>query len=178
MNIHPTSSVCICFLSALLLLGGCQSNKLTEKDVNDDYETATRREKKALDNGKFFGEDTLVFGDDRTTRKQDSSGLMVNRYLWRASLEVLSFMPLAHADPFGGTILTDWYQSSGSTERIKVNVHILEGRLKADALSISVFRQRLDKGQWVDMPVDKKTAEELENAVLTKARQLRLETGL
>lgn len=178
MKILSLFSAYTCLLSGVLLLGGCQNNAVPEKDINDDYETATRREKKAFENGKFFGEDSFIFGDDRTLKNTDSQGLTVNRYLWRASLEVLSFMPLALTDPFGGTILTDWYQEQGSSERIKINVRILDVRLTTKALSISVFRQKLIKGQWMDEPVNPKAARDLEDAVLTKARQLRLETGL
>ncbi len=165
-----------CCLLAFFL-GGCASQDVSSS-AQDDYDTATRREKRAMDNGKFFGEETFSLGDGTTRQKDKGQGLGVNRYLWRSSLEVLSFMPLASTDPFGGVILTDWYHPQGSQERLKVNVHILEGRLRADALSITVFKQNLVKGQWVDAPVDSKTARDLENAVLTKARQLRIETGV
>jgi hypothetical protein len=106
------------------------------------------------------------------------AGLGVNSFLWRASLDTLSFMPLASADPFGGTIVTDWYASPESpSERFKVTVYILDTRLRADGLKVSLFKQtRNVTGQWVDAQADADTGIQLENAILTRARQLRLAT--
>jgi hypothetical protein len=106
------------------------------------------------------------------------AGVGVNSYLWRATLDTVSFMPLASADPFGGVILTDWYSPNESQgERFKLNVLILGRELRADAVRCTVFRQKRDaSGQWVDAPVDSKTGVDLENAILTRARQMRLAT--
>ncbi len=102
--------------------------------------------------------------------------LGVNAYLWRASLDTLSFMPLASADPIGGVILTDWYAPpSAAGERLKVSVYILDRELRADALRVSAFRQTLQNGQWVDSMVDPQTTIKIENAILTRARQLKAE---
>jgi hypothetical protein len=85
-------------------------------------------------------------------------------------------MPLASADPFGGVIITDWYTPPQSQdERFKVNVFILGRDLRADGLRASVFRQqRLNDGDWVDAEVGTQTPIDLENAILTRARQLRI----
>ena len=111
-----------------------------------------------------------------------SSGKMtlgVNSYLWHASLDTLSFMPLASADPFGGVIITDWYTPPETpNERFKLNVYILDRQLRADGIKATVFRQsHAPDGRWVDMTVDPKTATDLENAILTRARQLRVNTA-
>ena len=105
-------------------------------------------------------------------------GVGVNSFLWHASLDTLSFMPLASADPFGGVIITDWYSpASTGNERFKVTVYILDKRLRADALKVSVFRQQQDsKGLWSDASLDPETPGKLENAILTRARQLRIST--
>jgi hypothetical protein len=106
-------------------------------------------------------------------------GVGVNSYLWRATLDTVSFMPLASADPFGGVIITDWY-SPGETpnERFKVNVFILGRELRADGVRCTVFRQKRDAGgQWADAPVEQKTGVDIENAILTRARQMRLSTA-
>ncbi|MGE0715323.1 MAG: DUF3576 domain-containing protein [Alphaproteobacteria bacterium] len=107
------------------------------------------------------------------------AGIGVNTFLWRASLDTLAFMPMAQADPFGGVIITDWYSSpSAPDERMKVNVYILDRTLRADGVRAAVFRQRRDgNGVWVDQPVDPKTGIELEDAILTRARQMRLGTA-
>jgi hypothetical protein len=105
-----------------------------------------------------------------------SVGISVNGFLWRAALDTISFMPLAQADPFGGIILTDWYRPPDvEIERFKVNVYILDSELRADGLRVSVFRQRRDaNGSWVNAQVSSDTATNLENAILTRARQMRV----
>ena len=101
----------------------------------------------------------------------------VNAYLWRASLDTVAFMPLASADPFGGVIITDWFAPAETPEeRFKVNVYILGRALRADGLKVSVFRQtRGPQGTWADATVGPEVATQLEDAVLTRARQLRLQ---
>jgi hypothetical protein len=104
------------------------------------------------------------------------AGISVNGYLWRATLDTISFMPLAQADPFGGIILTDWYSPPDTEkERFKVNVYILDSELRADGLRVSVFRQRRDaNGVWVNAEVSTDTGTNLENAILKRARQMRV----
>ena len=98
----------------------------------------------------------------------------VNSYLWRASLETLSFMPLAQADSSGGVIVTDWYSNpQNPSERVKVSVSILDQDLRADALRVAASRQVQQGGTWVDAPVQAATVQKLEDIILTKARDLR-----
>jgi hypothetical protein len=84
-------------------------------------------------------------------------------------------MPLASADPFGGLIISDWYQPpERPDERLKLHVLILDRALRADAVKVSVFRQTRSGEGWVDAPVDPQTATALEDKILTKARELRI----
>jgi hypothetical protein len=84
-------------------------------------------------------------------------------------------MPLASADPFGGVIITDWYSDPTTPhERFKATVYILDTRLRADALNVSIFRQQHVNGAWTDAAVNPDTEIQIENAILTRARQLRL----
>jgi hypothetical protein len=84
-------------------------------------------------------------------------------------------MPLASADPFGGVIITDWYSApDDSNERMKVTVYILDRRLRADGIKIAVFRQTRSGTAWVDATVNPETPTRLEDAILTRARELRL----
>ena len=116
-----------------------------------------------------------IFGGNSGESSQ--AGIGVNSYLWRASLDTLNFMPLASADPFGGVIITDWYSDPTTpTERFKATVYILDTRLRADALNVSIFRQQQVNGAWNDATVDPDTEIQIENAILTRARQLRLST--
>lgn len=98
----------------------------------------------------------------------------VNSYLWRASLDSLSFMPMVQADSNGGVIITDWYANpSNPGERMKVTVAILDKDLRADALRVAASRQVAQNGQWVDAPVQAATVQKIEEIILTRARELR-----
>ncbi|WP_202389525.1 DUF3576 domain-containing protein [Croceibacterium soli] len=98
----------------------------------------------------------------------------VNSYLWRATLETLSFMPLTQADSAGGVIVTDWYANpSNPGERVKVTVSILDQDLRADALRVAASREVQQGGAWVAAPVQAATVQKLEDIILTKARDLR-----
>ena len=98
----------------------------------------------------------------------------VNAYLWRASLDAMSFAPLLQADANGGVIITDWYSNpSNPGERIKMTVAILDRDLRADALRVAASRQVSQGGQWVDAPVQAATVQKLEEIILTRARDLR-----
>lgn len=106
---------------------------------------------------------------------EENGALGVNAYLWRASLDTLSFLPLASADPYGGVIITDWYANpEKKDERMKATVYILDTRLRADGISAAVFRETLTNGVWTPASVSPDTNVALENAILSKARELRL----
>lgn len=109
------------------------------------------------------------------TSVEGAEEIGVNSFLWRASLDTLSFMPLSSADPFGGVIITDWYSPPNvGTERFKATVYILDTRLRADALAVSINKQQLTVNGWSDVPTDPDTELQIENAILTRARQLKL----
>ena len=155
-------------LGAAALLASC-----ADMPVSNDEEIITKRERKYKGYGKFFGEDTLLFGGENSTKKPEV-GIGVNAQLWRASLDTLSFMPLKSVDPFGGVILTEWYTPKNSpNERLKVDVRILDRVLRADGLSVSVFRQEFKKGRWVNVGVAPSTKRDIEDAILVRARQLK-----
>jgi hypothetical protein len=117
-------------------------------------------------------------GDSSSAGGSDAqAGIGVNAYLWRASLDTLNFMPLATADPYGGVIITEWYSDPAApNERFKATVYILDTRLRADALNVSIFRQTQVGGVWTDAAVNPETEIQIEDAILTRARQLRLST--
>lgn len=98
----------------------------------------------------------------------------VNAYLWRASLDTVSFMPLAQVDSNGGVIVTDWYANPAvPTERMKLTVAILDQDLRADAIRVAASRQVNQNGQWIDAPVAAQTTQRLEEIILGRARDLR-----
>jgi hypothetical protein len=131
---------------------------------------------KGGEQGRLFSDQGLVLGVGKNsdTSKEAGGALGVNAYLWRGALDTLSFMPLASADPFGGVIITDWYQPpAASGERFKATAYILGRQLRADAVRVTIFRQVEQNGQWVDAPVSQVTVGEIENKVLARARELR-----
>ncbi len=102
------------------------------------------------------------------------STIGVNSYLWRASLEAVSFAPLLQTDSAGGVIVTDWYANPQNPgERVKLTISILDTDLRADALRVAASRQVSQAGNWVDAPVQAATVQKLEDIILTKARELR-----
>jgi len=121
----------------------------------------------------IFGNDGL-FADDPYA---DGRSIGVNSFLWRASLDTISFMPVSSADPFGGVIITDWYSASEApNERFKLNVYILGRALRADGVRVAVFRQILSaQSGWRDVSINDDTATKIEDSILTRARQLRNE---
>lgn len=120
-----------------------------------------------------------LFGGGKNTvaaTEAPAGAIGVNGYLWRATLDTLAFMPLASADPYGGVIITDWYANPQlPNERFKATAYILDSRLRADGLNVAVNKQVKDTaGSWVDALLADQTETDIENAILTRARQLRL----
>lgn len=179
------------------LLAGCSwfgGPAQTETDTDavqraeDPYHTeakyagVTGYNPKTAGEGADFTLMSMLFGKGDNPKNNGNGGppgVGVNSYLWRATLDTVSFMPLASADPFGGVIISDWYSpAEAPNERFKVNILILGRELRADGVRATVFRQKRDPGgQWIDAPVEAQTGIDLENAILTRARQLRLSTA-
>ncbi|WP_298726526.1 DUF3576 domain-containing protein [uncultured Ferrovibrio sp.] len=166
--------------AALLLpLGACTApgdgetqTYFPEKNQYGTYDPAPSGQRQTV-----FGDGGLnLFGGSKKPEDQGGSGIGVNSYLWRATLDTLSFMPLASADPFGGVIITDWYAPPQTPdERFKVTVYILDRALRADGLRVSVFRQMRQGDTWVDQAAAPSTATNMENAILQRAREFRME---
>jgi hypothetical protein len=170
-------------LTASPVLIGCSSDSSAQSSTNpandypmDDRERQRAR-KEAKGSGSIFGKDGLILFGKKKEEGGGSGGVAVNSFLWRASLDTLSFMPLSAADPFGGVIITDWYTPPETPDRrFKANAYILDRDLRADGIRVTLFQQRREaSGGWVDASVDEKTASDLEDAILTRARQLRVE---
>jgi hypothetical protein len=156
-----------------LVLAGCGDSDKGVKPVADtDYNDYRYKDPTG---GTLFGNAGIVLGPSKDNKQQEAgAALGVNAYLWRGALDTLSFMPLASADPFGGVIITDWYSPPTTNgERFKAQAYILGRQLRTDGVRISIFRQVLDGGQWVDAPVSPSTASDIENKVLARARELR-----
>lgn len=164
-------------VASAVLLAGCGLDTDSRPMQKQSDGTWSREDPSQKDS--VFGKGGLdLFGGNKRSddAQAGGAGIGVNLYLWRASLDTVSFMPLSSADPFGGVIITDWYQPQNNpNERFKVNLYIQGRTLRADALRASVFRQVRDpaSGGWYDVQVAPSVNTEFENAVLTRARQIR-----
>jgi hypothetical protein len=155
---------------ALFIVASCSTAE-RNPDAGKD-----KLDQRRSDIGSVFSGQLSVGGDDSPSGNQQ--GIGVNAYLWRASIDTISFFPLQQADAFGGVIITEWYALPDTPdERYKLNVYILGRELRADGVRVSAFRQiKAGEGTWRDAPVAEDTAAKLENAILTRARQMRINT--
>ena len=126
--------------------------------------------------GGLFGKKSGIgFGKKEGNNAVSSIGMPINPYLWKGSLETIGFMPLSSADPFGGIIITDWY-SDGQTinERCKINIFIKGLELKTSNLKVNTFCQSFENNRWIDLPTSASQSAQLENAILNKAKRIKL----
>ena len=155
-----------CVVLSALVAAGCDNVEQVPDPSIDPRLRDTSQE-------SIFGPGGIsLFGDEEETA---TGGIGVNAFLWRATLDTISFMPLLSADPFGGVIITDWYAPPETPdERFKMTVYILGRALRSDGVQVSVFRQqRGDDGLWEDRSTNPGTAVSLEDKILDRARQLR-----
>ena len=161
-------------LAGILLLAlagaGCENAGPVEPPPNT-YDPRWRGAQQA--DGGIFGSSVTLFGGEEEAA--GAVGIGVNAFLWRATLDTISFMPLLSADPFGGVIITDWYAPPETPdERFKMTVYILTRALRSDGVQVTVFRQeRGDDGAWEDRATSPGTAISLEDKILDRARQIR-----
>jgi len=161
----------VLFLTGLVFVSGCSGLSSGPSVLNEDPAERARKQ-----DGSVFGKSIVLGGESQPGA--GTSGLAVNGYLWRASLDTISFLPLAQADAFGGVIVTEWSSlPSAPNERYKLTVYILNRELRADGVRVSVFRQeRSTSGEWVDAAVSDGVPARIENAILLRARQLRIDS--
>jgi len=174
MTINVKNKVAKHLLFAMLGAVALALQACTEGEPAGEPTTSNDLNIKGSEAGRaLFGEEG-IFSDDPYA---DGRAIGVNSFLWRASLDTISFMPVASADPFGGVIITDWYSAAESpNERFKLNVYILGRALRADGVRVAVFRQMLTAASgWRDSAIADKTATKIEDAILSRARQLRSE---
>lgn len=168
-------------LISTVLLGGMAVGISACSGIKTEAKYPSGHERSST-GGDIYGKKQSIFGDGglKLLGGKDKSGageggIGVNSFLWRATLDTVSFMPLASADPFGGVILTDWYTDPATpNERVKINAFIMGRELKADGIRVRTFRQEIQGSAWRDVPVSEETSRKLEDTVLTRARQLRI----
>lgn len=179
------TAVCMSLFIALVAgISGCASDSSENTEYKYPEKQRKGMSKPTYSTDKkesIFGEGGMdLFGNKRGRGDGDGSGggIGVNSFLWQATLDTISFLPITSADAFGGVIITDWYSPPETpNERFKVNAFIIGKSLRADGIKITTFRQEKDKkDQWIDATVDPQISTDMENTVLTRARQLRMST--
>ena len=169
-KLYILNSLTVIFIG--VLLSSCAGEEGSVPDLmtlGDETVDMSKRE-------TIFGGDLLTFGGDpKRAATGGGSGVGVNAFLWRASLDVLSSWPVSSADPFGGVIITDWYAPPETPrERFKFNIFILSRALRADGVRVSIFKQFKNAGgEWQQAVLQSETEASVENAILTKAQQFR-----
>lgn len=159
-------------LGAGSTMGGCSSDNI-EATYPMEQDDARR-----LRHGRLTGEGGFQLFGGNEKKKATGTGIGVNSFLWHASLDTISFMPLNEVDPHGGVIITDWYEDPAAPqERFKLNIVIMGTDLRSDGLRLSVFRQKLKNGLWRDAATSRETARKLEDKILTRARELRIKSA-
>jgi len=191
---------CLVFLLApLTLMFSTSCNKDPNKDTSELYTKSQTRGAIIERSGTIFRDEETMWkdaqnrmqtgggllgkkpqplvtiGSEKSKQSFSSIGLPINPYLWKGSLDTISFMPLASADPFSGIIITDWYTGEEQNQRCKLNIFIKGVELKTDNLKVNSFCQNLsDNGNWVDQKVNEEDNIRLENAILNKAKKILL----
>ena len=149
-------------LGSALLLSSCSSVKTTPvKETEEPISVIT---------GKPGGLKIADFGK----KDQPSDGLPINALLWRAALDIASFVPLDDVDTFGGSIVTEWHQPESSTnQRLKLAMFVIGRELRSDAITVHAYLQNRRGTEWVDAGRDEELGRKLEGLVLNRARELR-----
>ena len=150
-----------------------------------DPEVALRdAENRLASGGGLFGKGglSLDFFDNKKnkneTNKSLAANMPINVFLWRGALETIDFMPLSSADPIGGIIITDWYSTTDNDEeRCKLNIFITGQILKTENLKVTSFCQSFKNQIWVNKTTDKNNNVKIENAILNKAKKLKLQSS-
>ena len=156
----------------------------TKFNSGSNKELALRDAQNRLMSGGGLFKDGLSVDGIITGKKSDNNsnvsmiGMSINSFLWKGALETINFMPLNSADPIGGTIITDWYSTSNNeNERCKLNIFITGSELKTQNLKVTSFCQDFKNQKWVNKEIDKKNNIKIEDAIINRAKKIRLQSS-
>ena len=158
--------ILIIFAGAILLSSIYSCGIYQPSDARKVSPNADERVKKNLEEGKGITLGGMLGGGQGTNYQFASSNPM-----WRATLEILDFLPLSNVDYSGGIITTDWYNEGTSTdESIKITVRFLTNEVRADGLKIIVHKKKCNVQQNCSVKkISSALESELQIAILKKA---------
>ncbi|WP_375318626.1 MULTISPECIES: DUF3576 domain-containing protein [unclassified Candidatus Tisiphia] len=142
--------------------------------ARDSKYPESEQERQMEEMGSIVGGEGLIFRPGRIKNESTKTEVgNINKYLWQASIETLSFVPLASSDSIGGVIITEWYSPKGKTDfRFKINIFIKDNVISPDAIQVRIFEQTLKNGHWLDNHTTPELANNIEDKILRKAREL------
>ena len=153
-------------MSFVIVIASCSNNSLITNPVSGEKPKP----------GLFSKDASKGISLDSILNPQSSeSSTSVNAYLWRASLNILSFTPLISTDALGGTIISDWYiNKKNKNQRMKITAFIKTAELKSTGIGVKVHIQSLKDGYWSETYTNKDLETKIENKILNEARNLRI----
>ena len=156
------------FLIFLILLNSCGKNFFRGADAKNVDPDPRKRVQKNLEEGKGFRLNDAV--KNRVGRGGNFEFASSNE-LWRASLDIIEFMPLTSANYSGGIIITDWYSNNTNpNETIKITIRFLTNEIRSDAIDINVFYKKCDaENRCVVQKNNENIESELRREILKKA---------
>ena len=153
----------------VIVIASCSNNSVVTNPVSSEKPTPGLFSKDA---SKGISLDSILNPQSSVSYE---SGANVNAYLWRASLNILSFTPLISTDALGGTIISDWYiNKKDKNQRMKITAFIKTAELKSNGIGVKVHIQSFKDGYWSETYTNKDLETKIENNILNEARNLRI----
>ena len=164
-KLASTAQILSLMVGTVLLLSSCSNSQTTPVDQSEGPISVITGKPSA---------DGIKLQDLMKKDKPSGDGLPVNALLWRAALDIASFVPLDDVDTFGGSIVTEWYQSTdNNNQRLKLSMFVIGRELRSDAIKVHAYLQNRRDEEWVDAGRDEALGRKLEDLILTRARELR-----
>lgn len=155
----------------ILLFSSCSNNFFRKVDTRNTPINAQERARKNVEEGRGISVESVLKRRTNTNYEFSTSNPM-----WRASLEILDFLPLSTVDYSGGIITTDWYSDNNlnNNESLKITVRFLSNEIQSNSLKIIIHQKKCitNTNNCSTIEVDSKIKEELTKSILSRASLL------
>ena len=155
-------------MSFVIAIASCSNNSVVTNPVSGEK---PKRGLFSKDASKGISLDSIL---NPQSYESSESGANVNAYLWRASLNILSFTPLISTDALGGTIISDWHvNKKNKNQRMKITAFIKTSELRSNGIGVKVHIQNFKDGSWLETYTNRDLEIKIEDNILNEARNLR-----